>query len=1737
MKITKRFRVFSFLLIFTLLLSLCAVTASDDTEIPQEIDEKETALNEIRDTFFNSSAEEASDLTAIEIDASRIIHQPQTYLEPIKPPKGGMVQSSAGLRSVLYAGPFEEDDTRLFRVAAGADLVYDAKVIMGKLVCQGSYANIWVLDDGDYHRVTGTAHTAGCHLTDITPVLAQDIANTYDAVCARMTNDFGEYAGVTVIPGYANVPAVGDLGGDGKINLLLYDLFGDGGGGGGYTAGFFWPSDFFTYGGPAINQADLGALGVASNHMNALDMIHIDVGHNQGFTALESSDERRLVMYNTLAHEFQHMLFFIHFGIYVASADLSYTWINESLSELAGTFYVQPGAEITDSGRTIPTAANNYDGTGYRDFLNFSGYKNYGISKLFAMLMYKKYGAAYTNGIYGYFKNTFPPAQNNTVHSQHQTQISAQGMAAIVGSCWEAATDLGSGGEDTFSIIYSLFMANFASDGGVIHYEGSAVQTVKHHGATRAVDNLWSIRPALGAAGFDGEDGKFPYNLTSYGAVPQLSSGGGVTLQGYGGSTAKGASHEMLYKLAGAGNASAPILEITVNDSSANTLYYVAVPNSGPAAGADIYPITKNTENSINTNGKPAYLFVSTLYQNVSVTPTFSWAAAGAGDLIGSVTLSPAAPKIGETVTASIDANGDDDYSYSWVLGETEVGEDADSYTIPADAGNVGKILTVTVTSASKDEGTICASTAVIAKKDNTNSPIVPVEASKTARIVTLAEVPGYEYSNGGQLWQDSPIFTGLVPGATYSFYQRIKATDTTAASAPSISLAVTLLTLSAVAQDNEDIAAAKEAVESAEYTVTQAELNGEEEARAFMESEIESIINGVDVDGIIITVESISFTEAQEGVGSNLSGVAGAYECVAGLEKGGGTKQFTDTLTLTITATPYIPSNNADLSALSISDGTLAPAFSPAVTSYTANVANNITGITVSAAPANPNANITGGGFQALSVGLNTIPVTVTAEDGGTVKTYTIAVTRADPPVQTINISAIPGITPPSAGAAPVTVITSTAQYTGSVSWTPSDNPFDYSTAYTATVTLTAETGYTLAGVAADFFTVAGAAATNGANSGVITAVFPATQASQDDDADITAAKIVIEGAALSYTAEQADAATIGQAKSAVEAIISRFELNGVNIEVVDGVFTAAAAGTVSAPAGTDGNYTFTVKLNKGAGSEQITAPLTLVITAAVYGGPFPSNNADLSALIISNGILTPAFSPAVASYTASVANNITGITVSATAGDSNAIVSGAGSTSLNVGSNSITITVTAEDRVTVKAYTITITRASGYTSTGQAPGGNTGGTSVFVGGNGYNNNPANNTNNADPSAEPNAPPEPVNNNTIPANNEQVNISYAKSNNSVKIELDNDKITEILSKTTDIAVFDFSKVSGAVSVTMPYKAAGSFSKENIGIEVKLPAGSVTFDNKAFASIASQTGKHDVIITISDAKSQLNDRQLAALNKLGAENRPVYDISVVSNGKYMRDFNGGTIKISIPYKLKSGEKPSRLGVWFLDDNGSVKEHKTVYDTPAKSVIFSTAHLSKYVIAYKKDWVNPFTDVSSRQWFYEAVRFVNENNLFGGINANTFAPYESMTRAMFVAILYNAEGAPAVSGKEPFNDVSAADWYSAAVKWAEKTGLVTGYGHGRFGPADMITREQVAAILFRYVKYKGQTPADRAVNLDFTDADKIAGYAYESVTWCYMSGIIDEKSAKVFDPKAAATRAEVAQIVMRFLETY
>ena len=282
--------------------------------------------------------------------------------------------------------------------------------------------------------------------------------------------------------------------------------------------------------------------------------------------------------------------------------------------------------------------------------------------------------------------------------------------------------------------------------------------------------------------------------------------------------------------------------------------------------------------------------------------------------------------------------------------------------------------------------------------------------------------------------------------------------------------------------------------------------------------------------------------------------------------------------------------------------------------------------------------------------------------------------------------------------------------------------------------------------------------------------------------------------------------------------------------------------------------------------------------------------------------------------------------------------------------------------------------------------------------------------------------------------------------------------------------------------------------------------------------------------------TRMNNATLAGNARAAIGNRPVFDLKAIyGNGKQVQNFGAGSVSVTIPYTLGTGENTGNIQAVYVDANDRVQWLiSSVYNGLNGVLRFSTNHFSTYGVGYKQG-VPSFADIGTH-WAKEDIAFVANRGLLSGTSKTTFSPNTAMTRGMFVTALGRLANAD-VSGyeKSSFTDVKSDSYHMGYVEWANKNNIVKGIGDGKFAPDQSITREQMAVILQSYAKAIGFTLPKVYAENTFADSAKIGAYAKDAVKQMQMAGIISGKNSNLFDPPGTATRAEVSAVLRRFVE--
>lgn len=405
----------------------------------------------------------------------------------------------------------------------------------------------------------------------------------------------------------------------------------------------------------------------------------------------------------------------------------------------------------------------------------------------------------------------------------------------------------------------------------------------------------------------------------------------------------------------------------------------------------------------------------------------------------------------------------------------------------------------------------------------------------------------------------------------------------------------------------------------------------------------------------------------------------------------------------------------------------------------------------------------------------------------------------------------------------------------------------------------------------------------------------------------------------------------------------------------------------------------------------------------------------------------------------------------------------------------------------------------------------------------------------------------------TVPVSgdDETVNVKVeVKGDTATITSADVDKVLEaedVGTVTIDVSALKQAVTEVVIPGAMVEKIADAVADEDNnadGLEIKLPTGTVSFDADAVATIAEQTEGKDLTLNLDDVKvTELSSEQQDAVKELQVE--AVLDAYLTSNGQRISDFGGGKATVSVPYELKDDQIAQGLVVWYVADDGTKTQVPSTYD--GKNIVFTVTHFSNYVVAYDAEKaaacpqddtcpMSAFTDLNPALWYHDGIHFCLENGMMNGVGNNKFDPSGTTSRGMIVTILYRLENEPEITAENPFDDVEADRWYTNAVIWAAENKIVSGYGDGKFGPDDTITREQLAVILYRYAQFKG---IDVSVGEDtnilaFEDAGSWSDWSVSALQWAVGSGIINGKDGKLV-PKGDASRAEAATMLQRFCE--
>ena len=346
---------------------------------------------------------------------------------------------------------------------------------------------------------------------------------------------------------------------------------------------------------------------------------------------------------------------------------------------------------------------------------------------------------------------------------------------------------------------------------------------------------------------------------------------------------------------------------------------------------------------------------------------------------------------------------------------------------------------------------------------------------------------------------------------------------------------------------------------------------------------------------------------------------------------------------------------------------------------------------------------------------------------------------------------------------------------------------------------------------------------------------------------------------------------------------------------------------------------------------------------------------------------------------------------------------------------------------------------------------------------------------------------------------------------------------------TVTVTVDDKEAYVGSDMPELTYTVSGLASGESLAVNPTLTCNADMDKPGEYAITASgaavpATGNYNETITYVPGTLTVSRRPI----NVG----PTYDIDVV-------DSDNGSVKASLGNASEGSvitltvtpDDGYKLGsITVIDENGDEVEVRSSGSEYKFTMPDSDVRVSARFV--RDTGALPFNDVNAGDWFYDYVEYVYNNGIMDGVDNGVFSPNTETTRGMVVTMLYRLAGEPNVRGGNDFSDVASGAYYADAVTWASNAGIVNGTSATTFSPNALVTREQFAAMLYRYMSYIGED-VSASTNLNrYTDAGSVSAYAETAMSWAVAEGIINGRTATTLAPAGNCTRAEVAAMITR-----
>ena len=324
---------------------------------------------------------------------------------------------------------------------------------------------------------------------------------------------------------------------------------------------------------------------------------------------------------------------------------------------------------------------------------------------------------------------------------------------------------------------------------------------------------------------------------------------------------------------------------------------------------------------------------------------------------------------------------------------------------------------------------------------------------------------------------------------------------------------------------------------------------------------------------------------------------------------------------------------------------------------------------------------------------------------------------------------------------------------------------------------------------------------------------------------------------------------------------------------------------------------------------------------------------------------------------------------------------------------------------------------------------------------------------------------------------------------------------------------------------------------KGLSLSVETTAGNVDISNETLNALAEQCGDSKSL-SVAIEKKTADDiaENTEVISSDALKNASIVEVTIKSQDTSIHTFDGNTLSVYVPVSENIHEKGKTYKTYIISSDGSIDTAygECVEKDGELSVKVQTNHLSAFVVTDEEK--SAFTDIADH-WAVDAIEYVYNNSIMEGVSKTTFAPDDTMTRAMLVTVLYRLENPAEKATSHSFTDVVDGEWYTDAVLWAAENGIVDGVTDTEFVPDAYITREQMAAVMYRYAQYKEQdTSVGENTNiLSYDDAFEISEYAIPAIQWMAGAGLMNGKTQSTINPKDYSTRAQVATILMRYLE--